>query len=58
MFCRDGFEEEFWQIHWKGITITFMLKSGLSVANKQYYRLLLRSSEGIYTSLFNTEKHI
>ena len=47
MFCRDGFEDDFWQINWESVTITFMLKDGLSVANKQYYRLLLRNSEGI-----------
>ena len=47
MFYRGGLEEDFWQINWEAITITFALNGGLSMANKQYHGLLLRSSEGI-----------
>ena len=47
-FCRDNLQDGFRQIIWEAITITFTLNGGLSVANKQYHRLLLRRSEGMY----------
>ena len=45
---RVGLEDSFGWIIWEAITITSALNGGLSMANKQYHRLLLRSSEGTY----------
>ena len=41
----------FWSINWEMITIISALNSGISMTNKQYYKLPLRSSEGIYKSV-------
>ena len=50
MLCKDGFEDDFWRIIWESIIFIAALHDGLSEANKQHYRLLLRNSEDIYKS--------
>ena len=44
---NDGLEAGFWQISWEAVTISFALNSGLSMDRQQYYRFLLRRSEGL-----------
>ena len=34
VFGKDNFKEDFWQINWKAITITYSLNDSLSMANK------------------------
>ena len=43
-------------MHTEAITITFMLSGGLSMADNQYHRLLLRRSKGKYKSVYH-RKH-
>ena len=42
MFCEMVKKDNFWQIRWEAITITFALNDDLSMVNKPYHRLLRR----------------